>query len=334
LSVAKLILLASGGGHTGYALAVGSRIRDLKHDVKRIYVVPRGDLWSMARIHRADPDAEIVEVTKPLHPFEPYRRALTRLLQALLDTLRNIDDDALVFCTGSNHGLLPSLISKYLHKLPVYCVEDVFRFKHGSRTVRILHKYAAATVFLQWPEQQVLYRTRSLYAGLIYEKPLYTPKNGGYILVTTGTTVNKHLIKLLLKTRLENIVVQTGAINPELLRRKGWRAFKFHPDIDRLIAEASLVISSPGVTVINATQAYSKPAVIVHNPDFTLTASSEEIERVAEKLGIPAVDPRKVTPQEFERIVEDSMKLKPRIYPDGALFIAKHLIRTFHALCS
>lgn len=324
--MAKLFLIASGGGHTGFALAVGLRVKELKPDTRTVYIVPRNDKWSIYRILRVDPEAEIREVTKPLKPLEPYIFLLKRFMKSFIESIRSLEH-AVLFCSGSNHSLLPALISRYLHRSITFCVEDVFRFKKRSKTLDLLYKFARINVFVQWPEQRKLYSEKSIYAGVLFEKPLYPVRDKGYILVITGTVGNRYLLKLLLKTRLENLVIQTGALDPKLLRRKEWKVFRFDPDIDKLIANASLVISAPGITVINVTQAYRKPAVMVHNPDFTITADYYETKRVADYLGIPFIDPRKISPSEFEKIIENSYNIRPRKLRDGGYFIAKYLLK-------
>ncbi len=327
----KILLIASGGGHTGFALAVGTRIRELSPKADITYIVPCGDTWSINRILRVDPKANIREVTKPLKPLEPYTRLFKRVLHAFIDSIREVEH-AIVFCTGSNHNIFPVLISRYLRRSIVFCVEDTFRFKRRSRTLDLLYRVANVNVFLQWPEQVELYRGRGIYAGLLYEKPMHSVRDEGYILVTTGTMGNRSLFKLLAKIRLDNLVVQTGAINPDLLKRRGWKVFRFDPDIDKLIAGASLVITSaPGVTAINATQAYRKPTIMVYNPDLVLTADREETEKVAKYLGIPFVDPRVITPRDFEKIVYEAYNIKPRVVRNGGYFIAKYLLNYIKA---
>ena len=116
------------------------------------------------------------------------------------------------------------------------------------------------------------------------------------------------------------------------MKRRGWKVFRFDPDIDKLIAGASLVITSaPGVTAINATQAYRKPTIMVYNPDLVLTADREETEKVAKYLGIPFVDPRVITPRDFEKIVYEAYNIKPKVVRDGGYFIAKYLLNYIKA---
>ncbi len=323
-------MIASGGGHTAYALAVGLRLRELYPRAEITYIVSPDDTWSIKRIKKLDPRAEIIGITKPLHPLEPYYTVFKRVSKTLVESIKNIDD-GVILCTGSNHNLLPVVVAKTKHILPIYCVEDVFRFKKKSRTVAILHRFMNINVFLQWREQYKLYPSRSKYVGILYEKPIYSTRDQGYILVVTGTIGHRELFKLLMKTRLENLVIQTGRIDPRLLKRRGWKVFRFNPDIDRLIANASLVIASPGITAINAVQAYGKPTIMVYNPDIVLGASMEEIKIVPEKMGIPFIDPRRIEPRVFEKIVEESYSIKPRRLDNGGLNIAKYFLKILNA---
>jgi len=111
-----------------------------------------------------------------------------------------------------------------MYKNPIYCIEDVYRIEKPSRTIHLLYRLGATTVvFLQWKDQAKIYDEKGVYAVLVYENHS-TVRDEGYILVVTGTVGNRELFKLLLRTGLDNLVVQIVRINLSLLkpsRRKG-----------------------------------------------------------------------------------------------------------------
>ncbi len=326
--VLEVVLIASGGGHTAYAVSVGERLYEKDRDLGLTFIVPHNDRWSINRILDRIPSAKIIEITKPLNPLEPYVKLIERLPITIVDVLKKLPRETIVLCTGSNHNIFPVLIGKYWFKNHVFCIEDIFRIEKRSRTVDLLHRIGRVNVFLQWRIQKKLYRD-GIYSGVLFEKPKYHVRDEGYILVTTGTIGNRELFKLLHRSGVENLIIQTGRIEPSILRndKLNWKAFRFDPDIDRLIAGASLIIASPGITAINAIQAYHKPLIMVYNPDIVLGASYKEIEYIANQFNIPFIDPRRISGEEFRRIVDESYDLKPRIQPDGSSFIAEFIYR-------
>lgn len=328
VKITHVLVLASGGGHTGYAIAVAERLVEQYPSTKLLFIVPSNDKWSIDRIKRRLSNARFIEVTKLRNPGEPFVKTIYRLPRVFADSLRINGFFNAMICTGSNHSVIPAVIARLKRVVEsIFCIEDVFRLDKPSRAVNVLYKLGLANVFLQWREQYKLYSRRSVYVGLIYEKPMYRSMDKGYVLVTMGTLGHPSLAELLLKTNLENVVVQTGRlVDPRYVqsRKPGWRAFAFDPDIDKLIAEASVVVSSPGLTVINAAIAYRKPTVMVYNPNIVLGASFNEIARVAEMLNIPFINPSNIEPRSFEEIVLNA-KPSPVEVVDGGYNITKYL---------
>lgn len=325
----RILVLASGGGHTGYAIAIVERLVELVQDAETLFIVPRGDVWSINRIKRKIGKNIFFEVTKLRNPGEPFIYTLSRLPRSIIDSWKIHGHYDALICTGSNHGVVPTLTA-WIRRLTrnILCIEDVFRLEKPSRAVSLLHKLGMAIVALQWREQYRLYGKRSIYAGLIYEKPMYKSVDKGHVLVTMGTLGHPRLADLLLKTDLDNVIVQTGRIvDPKyiLSRKQYWKAFVFDPDIDKYIAEASVVVSSPGLTVINAAIAYRKPTIMVYNPNIVLGASFREIAKVASMLNIPFVDPATIEPRVFEELVLDAKPSDVRV-DDGGYNISKHLL--------
>ncbi|MEM0356033.1 MAG: glycosyltransferase [Desulfurococcaceae archaeon] len=325
----RILILASGGGHTGYAISIAERLVELDPSIEPLFIVPRGDKWSIDRINRKLGETKFIEVAKLRNPGESLVKIIYRLPRTFIDSLRIHGFFDVMICTGSNHGITPVITAWFRRVVKsIYCIEDVFRLEKPSRAVNILHKLGLANVFLQWREQYRLYDKRSIYAGLVYEKPMYRSVDKGYVLVTMGTLGHPSLAELLLKTNLEYVIVQTGRlVDPQYIRSRkpGWRVFQFDPDIDKLIAEASVIVSSPGLTAINAAIAYRKPTIMVYNPNIVLGASFKEIARVAEMLNIPFINPLNIEPGFFEEIV---LKAKPTSVEvvDGGYNISKYIV--------
>ncbi len=328
----NIVFIASGGGHTGYAIAVAERLLDLYRDVEPVFIVPSNDKWSIDRIKkRLWKKTRIIEVEKPLKPDEPFIRLFTRIPKAVYDSLTKITGKGIIVCTGSNHGLAPSVIGKYLHRYQLFCIEDVFRLTNMSKANRILYKLFNAYMFLQWSEQKRFYPRRSVVVGPVYEKPVYSPWNGDYVLVITGTIGHKKLVDILLKTNLEKVVIQTGPLDPSYVTsaKPEWKAFRYDPDIDKWIAGAKVVISHPGVTMVNAVLAYRKPVIVIYNPDIP-AANYPNIVGACRKLGVWFLDIRSLTPSYLEEVVYHLPYLRYPCsvrYVDGALNIAKIIYR-------
>ena len=295
-----------------------------------VMVVDPRDEWSIAKIRRRlGRRVGLVFLRRLRSPREGLNRLLVRLPSrvAELVALRSvISDTDLVICTGSNHGLLPSLAARLLGR-PVLCIEAIDRIVTRSKTVALLHDIGAALVAIHWPSQRRLYR-RSIVVGPIYEKPIYRPRSGGYILVITGSEGNPALVKKLLKTRLSNVVIQTGrTIPPGLIKqhKPGWKAFRYHPDIARLMAEASLVVAHQGLSIVEAALAYQKPVLLALNPDLPSTSGERDAEKLARYLGTKCINPRRITPMELEKEILRAMDRRPPKYPPGAKVLVENI---------
>ncbi len=326
-------LIASGGGHTGYAIAIAEELVNVLSGEPIVFIVPRNDYWSISRIikriGRVGKKYIVVEhVVKPRKPLEPWRIFIVRSPRALYDSFRVFERVrelvSIVICTGSNHSLYPSIVSKLFYGKKVFCIEAVDRIITSSKTVKILYEFLGIPIFIHWSEQKRNY-PRGLVTGPVYEKPLYKPRDEGYILVTTGTMGNKKLFDLLLNTSLENVVVQTGRINPEyiLKHKPGWKVFRFDPDIDKWIAGATLVISHQGLTVVEAALAYRKPVILAFNPDLPSTSKYIDAWFLAKKLNSTLINPTEITSGKLEEIISEYVGKMPPQYYNGAKIIAK-----------
>ncbi|MET1160002.1 MAG: glycosyltransferase [Thermoprotei archaeon] len=328
----KILLVASGGGHTGYAVAVAEQlIRTLNVSTEDVvFLIPRNDKWSFMRIKKRISKPIVYQSLKPRNPNEPIHKIITGLPIALKDSWNILREVDIVVCTGSNHSLAPAVLAKLRYRIPVICIEAVDRVVTASKTVKLLYEGLDIPVAIHWIEQKKNY-PNGILVGPIYEEPVYKPTNKGYILVTTGSMGHEKLFNILLKTSLENVVVQTGRIDPRRIRKQKpqWIAFSFDPDIDKWIAGASLVITHQGLTAVEAALAYGKPVVIAYNPDLPMTSTLVDTYYLARKINAKVINPAKLEPAMLEELVYRAEKNKPPRIPSGAkklALIIKHTI--------
>jgi len=314
----RVIITASGGGHTGYAVALAQRLHGR---ADTLFIIPRNDKWTKSKVERY---GEVVEVSKPRGPRDSLGKLLLRMPRALLESIGRVRGDYDVFVSsGSNHSVPPAIIAR-LKGLRVYNVESSVRFTRPSLSARWLRPFSHVTV-LQWEEQSRIHPKGVVY-GPLYEYPEYEPVDKGYILVTGGTYGHKLLFDAVSELELENVVLQTGRVDPEPYRRKHpeWTVFRFDPDFGKWLAGASVVVSHLGKTVIDAALTYRKPVVIVPNPEWRLTAGWEDARILARKLNAVLVED--ITPKNLLEAIEEAKKRRLPSYPDGAEKLAREIL--------
>uniref|UniRef100_A0A7C5UVC7 Polysaccharide biosynthesis protein n=1 Tax=Ignisphaera aggregans TaxID=334771 RepID=A0A7C5UVC7_9CREN len=314
----RILITASGGGHTGYAVSLAQR---LYGKAELLFIVPEGDVWSKAKVKRY---GEVIEIPKPRGPFDSIAKLLSRLPKAFIKSLRNISREFNVFISsGSNHSIPPALTA-WLKDIPIYNIESCVRFTKPSLTVSILKPFSYKIV-LQWNEQKKIHSNGVVY-GPLYELPEYEIINKGYILVTGGTYGHKLMYNIISQLELSNIVLQSGNVDPEPYKEKhpNWTVFKFDPDFGKWIAGASVVVSHFGKTVIDAALTYRKPVVIVPNPELKLTVGWEDAKILASKVNAVIVE--EITPRAILQAIEEAKHKNPPIYPDGAKILADEIL--------
>lgn len=312
----KGLIIAGYGGHTAYALAVVNEL--LKYGVRVDVVLAKGYEYLAKKFENY---GNILYLTLPRRPKEPLYRTIPRWIKSSTESLevfrRNYD---FVFAAGSNFSIPLSILYK-IKGTPLYVVEDIYRLRKPAKTVDLLYRLNA-TVFLHWDDQLRLY-PRGVVTGPIYEPRLYEPVDSGYILVTTGTIGDRDLFNTVIELSHDYAVLQTGDIDPKsyVSRRPKWKFFRFAEDLHKWIANASVVITHPGVTAITARLAYAKPVVLIYTRRHSHLYTKEEVKAVAEKIGATYLDD--ITLENLIKAIDEA-KTKPLLnFANGAVRIAK-----------
>ena len=311
----EVIITASGGGHTGYAVSLAQR---LSGKVDLCFIIPEGDSWTYSKVSKY---GSVYEVVKLRGPRDSWVKLITKAPKAFIQSLSKVKSGAKVFVsTGSNHSVPPAIISK-LRGAYLINIESSVRFTRPSSSVKLLRRFADLTV-LQWEEQRRLI-PEGIVVGPLYEKPEYEIRNEGYVLVTGGTYGHKKLFDAVLKAGIENVVLQTGRVDPEPYKkaRPKWRVFRFDPNFGKWLAGADVVVTHLGKTVIDAALTYRKPTVIVPNPEWRLTAGYEDAEYLAKKLN--AIVVKEITPNNIVKAINEVRGREVPRYKDGAEELAK-----------
>ena len=318
--MARILVLAGYGGHAGYAYAVLYHLRHAYNvPVEDIDVlVPQGYEWVREKLRGL---GSVREAPLPRKPNEPFLKTLHRWPGALFRGMRECKGYNVVLATGSNFSLPHAAACLLKRRARVFVIEAVDRVITASKTPKIL-SWLGATPVLAWKEQKRNY-LRGVIVGPIYEPPVYEARDEGFILVTTGTLGLPRLYKALGRLGLDNIVVQSGDVPVDEVKEINpkWRVFQYTPELTRLIARASIVITHfPGMTGVTARLAYKKPVVLVQSWRHKLSADPREGPLFAEKLRVPYI--KAPEPKSLAKALEEARSMVPPSYPNGAFVTA------------
>ncbi len=315
----KILILAAGGGHTGYAYALAD---ELYSKASLSFLVPKGDYLSAKRLKKFGHVGFLIKSREPKTSNHVF---IVRLLKAFLNSLEiNFRRFDVVVSAGSNFCIPPALVA-WIMNVPIVNIESPVRFVKPSKSAMVLQHFAAITA-LHWNEQMKL--LKGVVVGPILPKPEFQPSNKGYILVSGGTYGHKLLFESLTQTSLSNIVLQTGQLDPQpyLERHPEWKVLRVTSKFNELIANSELVVTHLGVTVLEA-MVYKKPVVLVPNPEWTRTGSPQDAKQLAEKIGAVLV-PR-IEPQALLKAIQEARKRAVPTFQDGAKTLADIILESF-----
>jgi UDP-N-acetylglucosamine:LPS N-acetylglucosamine transferase len=314
----NILILAAGGGHTGYAYALAE---ELYGKASLYFLVPKGDSLSAKRLSKF---GKVGSLLKSREPKTPNHVFAVRLFKAFLDSfrlyLRQFD---VVVSAGSNFCIPPALVA-WILRVPIVNIESPVRFVKPAKSTRLLQHFSKITA-LNWEEQTKI--LKGVVVGPILPKPKVEPNNKGYILIAGGTYGHKRLFDTMAKSNLHNIVLQTGKVDstPYAMNHPEWTVLAVTDRFHEIIANAELVVTQFGFTVLEAL-IYKKPVVIVPNPEWTRGATAEDARQLTKKINAVLVSEIKV-----ETLLEAIKEAKQREIPtfqDGAKNLANLILKS------
>ncbi len=305
----EILILAGGGGHTGYGYALAQRFYGR---ASLRFLVPEEDALSQRRLGRF---GAVDRLLKPRGARTSNYRFVPRLAKSFVESLNRVSRQCdAVISTGSNFCIPPALVA-WAKGVPVINIESSVRFTKASKTALVLQRFSAITA-LQWDEQKKLLK-EGVVVGPLLPEPEVTPRNRGYVLVTGGTFGHELLFDAISESSLKNVVLQTGNVDSKQYRKKHpeWKILPFSTKFHEIIAGAELVVTHFGSTVLEAV-VYRKPMVIVLNPEWKRTVGKTDAEILAEKVN--AVFVWDITLENLLRAMEEARKRKFPVLEDGA----------------
>ncbi len=315
----EILILAGGGGHTGYAYALAQTLVD---EASLSFLVPEGDRLSEERLKKF---GTVDFLIKPRGPKTPAHEFAVRLAKSGLKSFRKVSRKLnFVVSTGSNFCLSPALFG-WLKGIPLVNIESSVRFTKASKTTRMLQPFSTITA-LHWEEQKKLLKD-GVVVGPLLPQPDTQPRSGGYILVTGGTYGHKALFDMMAESELKNVVLQTGRVDPALYakRHPEWRVIELSDKFHEIVAGADIVVTHFGSTILEAL-VYRKPTVVVPNPEWTRTAGIEDAKLLANKVNAVLVSVLDL-PNLLNAIDEARFRETP-VFPDGAKNLAGIMLKS------
>lgn len=313
-----VLILASYGGHAGEAFALVQRLHP---KVKLSFLVPEEDTLSKKRLSQF---GKVDTLILPRGPKTPLHVFVPRLLRAFVHSFRKVSKEFdIVVSMGSNFAIPPALVA-WVKGIPVINVENFLRLVKPSQTARILQYFSKITA-LQWEEQKKTLK-KGMVLGPLLPKPEVKPWNGGYILVTGGTYGHKLLFDTLAESDLDNVVLQTGKMNPApyIKKHPEWKVITVTKDFHKLIAGASLVVTHWGL-IVGETIAYKKHALLVPPySEWARTAGPEDAECFAKKFNYVLVT--QITLENLLNGIKEAQKRRIPTLPNGAENLANKII--------
>jgi len=316
----RVLILAGGGGHTGYAYALAQALHERGAPLS--FLAPEGDALSERKLRKF---GEVRFLIKPRGPTTPMHEFAPRLAKAFMDSIGKISRRFdVVVSTGSNFCIPPAIIA-WVEGVPMVNIESSVRFSSASKTARLLQPFSTITA-LQWEEQRRL--LDGVVTGPLLPRPEVEPWDGGYILVTGGTYGHRLLFDVLAESDLRHVVLQTGMIDPTpyMKRHSEWKIVRLTEKFHELLAGSGVVVTHFGSTVLEA-MAYRKPVVLVPNPEWVRTAGIEDAKYLAKKVNAVLVS--KISLETLLDAIDEAKKREAPLLPNGADKLADMIIEMY-----
>lgn len=312
----RILILAGGGGHTGFGYALAQR---LEGKASTVFLVPEGDTLSFERLSRF---GEVDYLLKPRGVKTSTGEFVYNLARAFTSSTKKVTNKYdVAVSTGSNFCILPALIA-FLKGIDIINIEGEVRFTKASRTARILQPLSAITA-LHWGEQKKL--LKGTVVGPLLPSPEIRPWNGGYILVTGGSLGHKQLFDTVNESNLKKVILQTGGVDSEPYRKRHpeWTVLRASPKFHELLAGAEVVVTHFGSTALEAV-AYKKPTVMVLNPEWKRTVGKADAEIFAKKVGATFIS--EISLERFVDAIEEAKYNEIPSLRDGAKVLADMIL--------
>lgn len=313
----RVLILAGGGGHTGYGYALAEAIHG---KVSLSFLVPEEDSLSAKRLSKF---GKVDFLIKPRDPKTPLPIFMARLFRAFMETFSYpINEFDAVVSTGSNFCVPPAIVA-WTRGIPVINIESPVRFVKPSKSALVLQPFSKTTA-LHWKEQKRF--LDGTVVGPILPKPVVESRNEGYILVAGGTHGHRLLFNALAESNLSDVVLQTGRVDPTpyIKKHPEWKAFTIAENFHEFLAGAELVVTHLGVTVLEAVM-YKKPVVLVPNPEWTRTGTVEDAKYLAKKIN--AVFVSEIKQEVLLNGIEEARRRTVPTLPNGAENLANMIIK-------
>ncbi|RLE44329.1 hypothetical protein DRJ19_00585 [Candidatus Woesearchaeota archaeon] len=320
----RILLLAGGGGHTGYIYALAERLWTYTkdYDVNLVFAVPEGDWLSEERLQVF---GHVFRLPKGrTKPTESGVRFVYRMAKAFLKSRKIVKDVDLIIAGGSNFCIPPSLMG-YLKGIPLITIESPVRFTKPGKAVRLLRPFSELTV-IWWNMQKEIHPDAEVYPLIPMPKRFgKIPK--GHIFITAGSIGSYEFLHSVSALDLENVYMQIGRLDMPLtaVQEKGWNVFRFEAGLDKFIAGARAVITHLGFTAVEARLTYRKPTVIVYDKKTLFTEKDAEL--FAEHVG--AVLVKEPEPKKIMEALDEAEDMPIPKVTDGAYLLAKRIVTEF-----
>ncbi len=314
----RILILAGGGGHTGYAYSLAQALYE--KNVLLSFLAPKGDSLSERKLSKF---GKVKFLIKPRHPKTPAFPSAVGLAKSFMHSIEKVSSEFdVVVSSGSNFCVPPAIIA-WMKGIPLVNIESSVRFLKPSKTARLLQPFSTITA-LQWEEQSKF--LKGIVIGPLIPKPEVKPWDGGYILVTGGTYGHRLLFDTLMKSDLQNVVLQTGMVEPTPYMKKHpeWKVLTLTERFHELLAGAELVVTHFGSTLLEAL-VYRKPLVLVPNPEWTRTAGTEDAKCMAKKVNAVLVSEIKL--EVLLDAINEARKREVPTLPNGAEKLAETIVK-------
>jgi len=318
----EILILAGGGGHTGYAYALA---QELYGKASLSFLAPEGDELTEKRMSKF---GKVEPLVKPRGPKTPTYKFLYRLAEAFAKSLKKVPRRMNAVVSSGSNFCIPPALTAWFKGIPIVNIESSVRFTKASKTAKLLQPFSEITA-LQWEEQKRLLGD-GIIVGPLLPRPEVEPWNGGYILVTGGTYGHRMLFDAMKESDLANVVLQTGRADPQpyIEAHPEWKVITLTEKFQELIAGAEVIVTHFGSTVLDAL-VYEKPVVIVPNPEWTRTAGVEDANFLAKKTNAVLVS--EITVQNLLDAIGSARKRDLPELPRGAKNLANEILRMIGA---